>query len=47
MVKISRPLCNSRQCILEMNNMNPSYTRQHSGEWEAQQKREAEALMKK
>ena len=28
--------------ILEMNNMNPSYTRQHSGEWEAQQKREME-----
>jgi len=38
---------NIRDDILEMNNMNPSYTRQHSGEWEAQQKREAEARMKK
>jgi hypothetical protein len=25
-----------------MNNMNPSYTRQHAGDWEAQQKREME-----
>ena len=38
---------NIRDDILEMNNMNPSYTRQHSGEWEAQQKREAEANAKK
>ncbi|MDC0002430.1 hypothetical protein OAE10_00295 [bacterium] len=33
---------NIRDDILEMNNMNPSYTRQHAGEWEAQQKRQAE-----
>jgi hypothetical protein len=26
--------------------MNPSYTRQHAGEWEAAQKREAEANKK-
>ena len=31
---------NIRDDILEMNDMNPSFTRQHSGEWEAQQKRE-------
>ena len=34
---------NIRDDILEMNNMNPSYTRQHQGEWEAAQKRETEA----
>ena len=34
---------NIRDDILEMNNMNPSYTRQHAGEWEAAQKRESEA----
>lgn len=33
---------NIRDDILEMNNMNPSYTRQHAGEWEAAQRREAE-----
>ncbi len=37
---------NIRDDILEMNNMNPSYTRQHQGEWEAAQKRE-EAAKKK
>jgi hypothetical protein len=37
---------NIRDDILEMNNMNPSYTRQHAGEWEAAQKRE-EAAKKK
>lgn len=38
---------NIRDDILEMNNMNPSYTRQHAGEWEASQKREAELNAKK
>ena len=31
---------NIRDDILEMNDMNPSYTRQHNAEWEAAQKRE-------
>ena len=33
---------NIRDDILEMNDLNPSYTRQHQGEWEAAMKREAE-----
>ena len=33
---------NIRDDILEMNHMNPSYTRQAQGEWENQQKRERE-----
>ena len=33
---------NIRDDILEMNNMNPSFTRQNQGEWEAQQRREKE-----
>jgi len=33
---------NIRDDILEMNDMNPSYTRQHQGEWEAAQRREQE-----
>ena len=45
-INIEKRAQNIRDDILEMNNMNPSYTRQHSGEWEAQQKREAEAKMK-
>lgn len=32
---------NIRDDILEMNDMNPSHTRQHKGEWEAAMKREA------
>lgn len=32
---------NIRDDILEMNDMNPSYTRQHAGEWEAAMKRES------
>ena len=32
---------NIRDDILEMNDMNPSYTRQHAGEWENLQKRQA------
>ena len=31
---------NIREDILEMNDMNPSYTRQHNAEWEAAMKRE-------
>jgi hypothetical protein len=38
---------NIRDDILEMNNMNPSYTRQHAGEWEASQKRQEELNAKK
>ena len=38
---------NIRDDILEMNNMNPSYTRQHQGEWEASQKRQEELNAKK
>lgn len=38
---------NIRDDILEMNNMNPSYTRQHAGEWEASQKRQEELNNKK
>ena len=34
---------NIRDDILEMNDMNPSYTRLHQGEWEAAVKRENEA----
>ena len=34
---------NIRDDILEMNDMNPSHTRTHSGEWEAALKRQAEA----
>ena len=36
---------NIRDDILEINNLNPSYTRQHQGEWEAQVKRNEEAQM--
>ena len=32
---------NIRDDILEMNDMNPSHTRQHAGEWEAAMKRES------
>jgi hypothetical protein len=38
---------NIRDDILEMNDMNPSYTRQHQGEWEAAVAREKEAEAKK
>ena len=37
---------NIRDDILEMNDMNPSYTRQHAGEWEAAVKREQEMSKK-
>ena len=42
-INIEKRNQNIRDDILEMNNMNPSYTRQHQGEWEAAQKRETEA----
>ena len=42
-INIEKKAQNIRDDILEMNNMNPSYTRQHAGEWEAQQKRESES----
>ena len=38
---------NIRDDILEMNDMNPSYTRQHAGEWEAAVARENAAKDKK
>ena len=41
-INIEKRNQNIRDDILEMNNMNPSYTRQHAGDWEAQQKREME-----
>lgn len=37
---------NIRDDILEQNGMDPSYTRQHAGEWEAYMKREADARAK-
>ena len=37
---------NIRDDILEMNDLNPSYTRQHAGEWEAAVKREQESSKK-
>jgi len=39
-INIEKRNQNIRDDILEMNDMNPSYTRQHSGEWEAALKRE-------
>ena len=41
-INIEKRNQNIRDDILEMNNMNPSYTRQAQGDWENQQKREAE-----
>lgn len=38
---------NIRDDILEMNNLNPSYTRQHNAEWDAAQKREAKTVQGK
>jgi len=42
-INIEKRNQNIRDDILEINHLNPSYTRQHQGEWEAAQKREAEA----
>lgn len=39
-INIEKRNQNIRDDILEMNDMNPSYTRQSQGEWEAAQKRE-------
>ena len=41
-INIEKRNQNIRDDILEMNDMNPSYTRQHAGEWEAALKRENE-----
>ena len=41
-INIEKRNQNIRDDILEMNDLNPSYTRQHQGEWEAALKREAE-----
>ena len=41
-INIEKRNQNIRDDILEMNNMNPSFTRQNQGEWEAQQRRETE-----
>jgi len=41
-INIEKRNQNIRDDILEMNDMNPSYTRQHQGEWEAAVKREKE-----
>jgi len=42
-INIEKRNQNIRDDILEMNDMNPSYTRQAQGEWEAAQKREVSA----
>jgi len=41
-INIEKRNQNIRDDILEMNNMDPSHTRQHAGEWEAALKRESE-----
>ena len=45
-INIEKRNQNIRDDILEMNDMNPSYTRQNAGEWDAALKREADALKK-
>ena len=42
-INIEKRNQNIRDDILEQNGLNPSYTRQHAGEWEAAQKRESES----
>lgn len=42
-INIEKRNQNIRDDILEMNHLNPSYTRQSQGEWEASMKREAES----
>jgi len=46
-INIEKRNQNIRDDILEMNDMNPSYTRQSQGEWEAAQKREVTIQEKK
>ena len=46
-INIEKRNQNIRDDILEMNDMNPSYTRQSQGEWEAAQKREVTLQEKK
>ena len=41
-INIEKRNQNIRDDILEMNDLNPSYTRQHAGEWEAALKRESQ-----
>ena len=45
-INIEKRNQNIRDDILEMNHLNPSYTRQSQGEWEAAMKREAETKKK-
>jgi hypothetical protein len=42
-INIEKRNQNIRDDILEMNDLNPSYTRQHAGEWEASVRRNEEA----
>ena len=46
-INIEKRNQNIRDDILEMNDMNPSFTRQAQGEWEAQQRREVSTPDKK
>ena len=46
-INIEKRNQNIRDDILEMNDMNPSFTRQNAGEWEAQQRREKDYQDKK
>jgi hypothetical protein len=45
-INIEKRNQNIRDDILEMNDMNPSYTRQNQGEWDAQQRREQDLQAK-
>jgi hypothetical protein len=45
-INIEKRNQNIRDDILEMNDMNPSYTRQAAGEWDAQQRREKDLQAK-
>jgi hypothetical protein len=45
-INIEKRAQNIRDDILEMNDMNPSHTRQNAGEWDAALKREADAVKK-
>jgi hypothetical protein len=46
-INIEKRAQNIRDDILEMNDMNPSFTRQNQGDWEAQQRREKLSQEKK